>query len=78
MSKHTRYPSRRGARNPHAKLPAVAVAYIRRRAALPGLPWGWQSALWRDVMSKYGIRISRGTLGDILHGRRWGRRSEQA
>ncbi len=54
-----------GERNPNHKLTERQVAAIRRHAEKPHHCWGWKTALAR----KY--HVSPGTIGDILHGRRW-------
>lgn len=54
-----------GERNPNHKLTARQVAAIRASAARFAGKYGWKSALAR----KY--HVSPGTIGDILHGRRW-------
>lgn len=57
--------SHAGERNPNHHLTARQVAAIRKYAERPGLFYGWKSALARRYA------VSPGTIGDILHGRRW-------
>ena len=59
-----------GTNNPNAKLTHEIVQRIRAAASDPGRKYGWQSKLWRELAAE-GIVMSRGTLGDIIHGRRW-------
>ena len=54
-----------GERNPNHHLTERQVAAIRNYAERPGLRYGWKSKLARRYA------VSPGTIGDILHGRRW-------
>ena len=59
-----------GENNPNAKLTRDIIRRIRAAAKDPDQRRGWQSKLWRELAAE-GITIGRGTLGDIIHGRRW-------